>query len=814
MQTGLKLFPAACFLSYQAKPWDEDEVHPPQEGPPNLRGLRGYVMHAAGGSGLGIGRDLSRIKEQVVIVDSALTMRELGLMPSLEDKKEKKGSGASHIGIYHDVPTGHRLVFLPWCDVDKRRKRSETWRRYFVRQVDVARATARGEVQAYQWGRLVIGDGSEAVQALQDMLATPQAISVDVETVGDMPDMAITAIGLASDDVSVSVPWAGYTSKVFGHQSGLKNQQIRDLIATILASPAHPKVFHNGGFDRAVFASLGMPCNGEYEDTILMMKIVFPELYRNLQFSAGLAAQFEPWKDAFKDQRKALLAAHKARIKELGIKKAADDWHEIPLVPLLTYNCKDTAATQVLYRWLKPRLEGTYRGQEKYDMLRGLAEMAAEQWLHGQAVDRAERDAMVKRGQADLAALVEKWHSIVGPDVKPFGEKSKKPLFDYFFKTLRAPVIARSDATGEPSMNTFTLTTWDTSGKQPLSDAAFTLFRIRKLQKNLQAFLDPLAGKDRVYAKPNVTGTVGTRFSYSEPNLQQYAKDQKAQRFTTGEKFKLAPNVRKLLVAEPGCLIAELDYKALELMAVAYRTNNAMWFDWMAKGLDMHVMHVGLMYGKWLHRKGCAAHGCDGGEHYCTSPDAEADWVDPNGLRQITKVTTYARFYNRKGNPDPVVRLLKAKMPTLEREVVEEVFERFDEAIPHIVQWHEAAAESDRRNGYVETGIGGWRLPTTNPPDENRYRSFEIQSTVGHVVSQAMLKLRPRLETRLQQRMLVQVHDAFIVQGREKDILSVVRAAKECMEWEIPELWGFKGVRFPVEAKVGPNWSDMSTVHV
>lgn len=813
----MTLLPHAAFVIHTAKPWDEDagEIHAPSEGPPGLRQLRGYALHS--GAGLGIGKDgLHKIRERVVIVDQAATMRELGLMPSLEDKKEKKGNGTSHIGIFHPTPTGHLVLFLPWCDVDKRRKRSETWRRYFIRQVDVAREMASGKRQVHAWGRLVIGQGVDAEGALAEMLAAPQALSIDVETVGDMPDMAITAIGIASDTCSVSVPWAGYTSKVFGRQEGLTNERIRNLIGQILASPAHAKVFHNGGFDRAVFASLGMPCNGEYEDTILLMKMIFPELYRNLQFSAGMAAHFEPWKDDFKEQRRKLLATAeaKAKVKSFKLKKAVDDWNEIPLDALLTYNCKDAAATQVLFRYLQPRQAQTYRGQEKYDMLRGLAEMAAEQWLYGQAVDRAARDAMAKQGAEDLAELVKKWHAIVGPDIPPYGEGSKAKLHEYFFKTLKAPVWAWSKTTGEPSMNTYTLIMWDSSKRQPLSDAAFMLFRIRKLQKNLQAFLGPLEGKDRVYAKPNVTGTVGTRFSYSEPNLQQYAKDQKYVRPSTGEKVKLAPNVRKLIIAEPGCHLIEADYKALELMAVAYRTNNRMWFEWMAKELDMHVNHVSLMYDLYLHREHCKESGCDGGEHYCSSSNDKADWIDPTGIRQVTKVTTYARFYNRKGNPEPVVRMLASKKPDLTNEVVEEVFERFDAAVPHILRWHESAVITDRQNGYIETGIGGWRLPTTDPPDENRYRSFEIQSTVGHAVSTAMLKLRPKLEAHLQQRMLVQVHDAFIVQARIHDVPAVARAMKESMEWEIPELWGFKNVKFPVEIKSGANWADMKTIHV
>lgn len=801
----MTLQPTAAFLVFKAQPWDEHsgKVNAPSDGPPSLRQLRGYALH--GVNGLGIEKDLSRIAESVIIVDAADTMRALGLL----------ANPYSMTGMYQTLPSGHRVVFLPWADYDKRRQRSEMWKQYLVRQVEVAKLTAAGQVKPYVWGRLVAGESPEALQALQDMLAAPQPLAVDVETVGDMPNMAITAIGIASATCSVSIPWAGYTSRVFGRQKGLENNAFRGLIGKILASMAHPKVFHNGGFDRAVFASLGLPCNGEYEDTILLMKIIFPELYRNLQFSAGMAAQFESWKDGFKAERERLFAdpTAKAAIKAQKLKKLMDDWAEIPLDALLLYNCKDAAATLVLFEYLKTRLARTHEGQRKYDKLRGLAEMAAEQWLYGVAIDLEARNKLVLQGRKDLAALVWKWRKIVGPGKPPYGPGSKAKLNELFFKTYKAPVIVRSESTKEPSLNTYSLTCWDTSGRQPLSDAAFYLFRIRKLQKNLTAFLGPLDA-DRVYAKPNVTGTVGTRFSYSEPNLQQWAKEQKATRFTTGEKVKLAPNVRKLVIAEPGCMLLEADYNALEARAVAYRTANNMWFDWMARNQDMHVQHVFLMYGVWLHRKGCKNHGCDGAAHYCTSTQPDADWDDPDSLRQVTKVTTYARFYNRKGNSEPVVRMLKSKMPTLEKAVVDKVFATFDAKIPNIVTWHQTAALNDAANRYIQTGLGGWRLPVGDKVDDNRNRSFEIQSTVGDVVCEAMLKLRPLLDASRQQRMLFQVHDAFILQCREADAVQVGRTMKECMEWVIPSLWGYKDVVFPVDVKCGKNWADMAPLHL
>lgn len=815
---------AAYLLSKRGQYNQTSAIRPPYQGPPEMAELTGY---AADGAAV---ETLAAIPEHVVIVCEASVMRELGLYA--------KDTAAT--GVYQRSTCGHLVVLLPMCDKSKRRQRSEMWRQYWRHQVKVAQEMASGARQLASWGRCVWGQGEDVKGALREILANPQPVALDTETVGKMPDLKITAIGLAINGLTVSVPWEGYTSQAFGHQPGLEDDEIRQLVLAILASAAHAKIYHNGSFDRAVFAARGYTVAGEYEDTILLMKIVFNELYRNLQFSAGMAGIDGAWKDRFKDQREKLLEAAKKRLKAeakaakaKGVlpKLSAKDWNEIPLDALLEYNCHDAAATIVLFRWLVPRLAKTYRGKEKYDKLRKLAVMAAEMWIFGCRIDLEERNKMLAAARAHLARLVWQWRKLVGPRIPPYKPpgaltptgKRKRPgiqarLQKLFFETHKARVIVRSKETGLPSLNTFSLICWDADKRQPLSDIAFKLFEIRKIQKSIQAFLDVL-NTDRMYATPNVTGTLGTRLSYSDPNPQQFPKESKGTRPSTGEKVKLAPNARKLVCADPGKVLIECDYSSLELLAVRYRTKNDMWAQWMAEGRDMHVSNVMMMYDMYLHRKNCTQYGCDGGKHYCSAPATlpdgrELDWNDPDGTRQVTKQTTYSRFYNKKSNPEPALKLLKPKMPGITVQDLVEVYERFDKGVPHIANWHVDAAMEDAQRGYVETGIGGWRLLSGASPDDNRNRSFEIQSTVGDVALEAMILLWPRLAAIPGAQMLLQIHDAFIVQCCEADLQRVGRIIKECMEWEIPELWGYKNVRFPVDGKYGPNWADMKPLHV
>lgn len=785
MQTASSLLPQACFLNHTANEFDikQGRVGSTREAPPALRALKGYALHT--GSAV---LDLTLVRERVIIVCATETAREIGMV----------GTDLSATGIYQQLPSGHLAVLLPWSSYSKRRKRSEMWRQYFTHGVARAQAVARGEHHRAAWGRLVQGEGEDVVIALKRILANPEPVSVDVETVGEMPDMKITAIGLAVRGLSVSVPWDGYLSKTFGIQHGCDSIEIRELVAGILASAAHAKIYHNGGFDRAVFASLGMPANGAYEDTILQMKILYNELYRNLQFSAGLAGLFEPWKDDFKEQRKALLRAAEKRAgkKTKKTKKVSlKDWREIPLDALLTYNCKDAAATLELWYYLVPKIAAFHRGEEKYAELRQLSEFAADMWLYGVSIDFEKRNELVKEGRAKLAKLVWEFRTLTGPGFPPYGPGSAKKLHKLFFEKLKAPVIARNKppqgsprgTLGSPSLNTFTLTCWDVAGRQPLADIAFLLFRIRKQQKSLSAFLDPIKG-DRIYPSPNVVGTLGTRLSYQNPNLQQWPKDLKMARFLTGKKYTLAPNMRSLVIAPPGKTIIEADYQALEVLAVAYRTRNDLWLGWMADGVDMHTRHVELMYGIKLEK------------------DEKGELVDPDGLRQVAKVTVFSRNYNEKSSPGAAVKQLKAKMPSITEEIVTDVYERFDAAIPFIADWHVEMQTTDATLGYVETATGGHRLLVGDKPDANRNRSFEIQSSVGDIVVKAMLKMRALLDPVRGQRMLYMIHDSFVVECNEEDKIEVGLKIREAMEWLIPQLWSYTNIRLPVDMSYGPTW--------
>ncbi len=649
--------------------------------------------------------------------------------------------------------------------------RSYAWTQAMGRFIKRGRALAQGEGRRlFQFGPIVTGETIDAENALERIYEAKLPVGNDIETTGkDWRTDKLTAMGLANADVAVSVPWDQYTSRKYGPQPGLRSDKIRHLVLAILADTRITKIFHNGMFDLSVLGRQGIAVNGPIEDTLLAHKICYPDLFHNLQFCMSYEFALHPWKTAFDLERKR--------------RKEGDQWADTDPQPLMLYNAQDAAAELPLWKRLIAKLNVTHRGWENYAKLKELARFAAGMQYNGVRIDLAARNVVAGQVQARIATVEAEWQALA-PGVPIAGEGSGKQVAHYFFKTLGAPVLARSKRTERAQLNGAVLLEYagmkDITPK--LAHAAWTLFTHRKITKTLNAFLTPL-NEARVHAKPNPTGTRGSRFSYSDPNLQQWSKEKTIHSPYTNAEVVLAPNLRHLVCADDGMLLGESDYNALEVRIVAYAANILVWLDWLARGVDMHSEHVWQMFGRRVAKD------------------------DP--LRQITKVLTFARFYNRKKTVDQVLRALKPSMPSLTAALLVEIFDRFDVARPEVPQWQDEREAFVRKYGYIELPLSGVRqYHDRKMPDLNAAFSFGIQSTGGDIINPAAVRIVARLDAEAGERVLLNVHDALLWQARPERAKAVEAIVREEMERPV-SLWGHNNVVFPVESKVGHNWRDL-----
>lgn len=647
--------------------------------------------------------------------------------------------------------------------------RSHAWTEAMARFVKRGLGLAEGRGRYFQFPRLVTGDTVEATRALEQILDEKLPVGNDLETTGhDFHTDAITAMGLANRNVAVSVPWETYVSRLYGPQAGLLDDRKRRLVAEILSDEKITKVFHNGMFDLSVLAAKGIEVAGPIEDTLLAHKICYPDLFHNLQFCMSYEFALHPWKTVFEQIRKKR-------------KEPLDDWAETDPGPLMVYNAQDAAAECPLWERLSKRLSETHRGWENYEKLKKLASLAADMQYHGVAIDQDEAEEHRKAAVARIASIRAKWEQLA-PGVDP---GSSKQINTLFFDDLKAPIISRSKRTDKEQLTSAVLLEYAGSGQSPLDEIAFTLFEYRKIKKSYDAFLKPLT-TSRVHAKPQVAGTRGTRFSYSQPNLQQWSKEKTIKHPLTKQEVHLAPNLRNLVCPDPGMALGEHDYNALEARLVAYAANIPIWLDWMARDVDMHVEHVALMFGRRVDKK--------------------------HELRQITKTLTYARFYNRRKSVGQVLKSLKPSMPDLTEHRLLEVFDRFDKARPEVLAWQEQVELFVKEHGYVELTLSGIRQHHDRRyPDINAALSFGVQSTGGDIINSAALRINGRLSAYPGARILINVHDALVWQSRPEDVAAVADIVRTEMEQPV-NLWQHKNIVIPTECKIGPNWRDLKPI--
>lgn len=682
------------------------------------------------------------------------------------------GNMKSLIGSTIKEGTDYYLVPLDTHWSGFRALRAYSWLLAMTRFVRRGLELAKGKVQVRSFGTIVTGQGTDARQALERILDERLPVGADIETTGtDFMTSQITAMGLANRNVAVSVPWHRYNSRLYGPQSGLNCDAIRKLVEAILADTRITKIFHNGLFDMSVLGQKGVAVDGPVEDTYLAHKIAYPDLLHNLQFCMANEFAVRPWKTLFNMSR--------AQRRE-----PANSWADTDPGPLMRYNAQDAAAELPLWERLSDRLTRMPTGWQCYRQLMSLGDLAADMQLKGVRIDAAACDALVADTSAVVRDVEASWESL-GHGVPLHGPGSSKGLRRLVFVDLKAPVVSESLRTKEPQLNSAALLEYAAMpDNRPLAAVAWHLFRHRKAKKALDAFLRPLQGVHRVHAKPNPAGTRGTRFSYSEPNLQQWSKEKKIISPIDKKPYELAPNLRHLVCPDEGCVLGEHDYNALEVRLVAYAADISVWLQWLSDGVDMHSEHVRLMFGRTVTKK------------------------DP--LRQITKTLTFARFYNRRRSVGQVLKSLKPAMPSLTESFLLEVFDRFDKARPEVAAWQQQVEDSVKRRGYVELPLSGQRqYHDRGWPDINAALSYGIQSTGGDIINAAALRIRDRLDAEAGERILINVHDALIWQARPERVEAVKAIFTEEMERPV-DLWAHKAAVFPTECKTGPNWRDVN----
>jgi DNA polymerase I-like protein with 3'-5' exonuclease and polymerase domains len=587
----------------------------------------------------------------------------------------------------------------------------------------------------------------------------------------------LRTIGFGNADRGISFAWRDIESKPL----------LFEKIRRFLGSVSHLKLFHNGPwFDIPVLERHGFKIRC-WRDTRDFRRALSNTSRLSLRYLTSIATDTHNWKDEEKKENK----------DGKGVIFTRD------LTKLKTYNAYDCVFTsrvdEMCLRDLE-QVEPDYapKVRELYRVHRDLSVAAADMFRVGIHVNTQWRGFMLQCVEQEIAEktvdflnLVYSCTAIQTPGEMRCNHNDMRALIYKRHNNARIQGFGLPDPldknmwTNEDqttiAVDVDSLLLLLVSGEVPeplvpIIDAFWAVEEAKKRRGYLASDLvDKAIGPDgRLRPGWNSCGTDTMRFSCSEPNV-----------------MNMEQLLRHMFAPAPGHVIVHGDKAQLELRMMEAVSGDTFLYD---------LIQSGDVYS----RLAC--------EWFKRDP-ATFDKKNPkdNEARKASKIIYLARQY-RAG--------LKAAFGQALREDRRFTFDRvrvlvstFDRSFQGIVAYWEEEMQKVQTLGYSEGRILGGRHHYPAMPDPSEVANKPIQRTASEMMNVEMLKLKKKLKRYVPKaNLIIQLHDAFDVEARERD----ERVVSDIMEEVMGSRWTIEGRTrdFPVELKVtraseGGTWADV-----
>src|SRR6266404_1183293 len=344
--------------------------------------------------------------------------------------------------------------------------------------------------------------------------------------------------------------------------------------------------------------------------------------------------------------------------------------------------------------------------------------------------------------------------------------------------------------------------------EHPNDDLLPKVLEARHLSKASSYLNDERLGRDGRW-HPTFPFTPDTgRLASVSPNFTNWPK--------SGVDEALSKALRSCVIASPGCVLVELDWKAIEAVLTGWFAGDAGYIR--LSLLDSHSYvgwHIlfqrkveGVGIPPTLDHPNLAAllrEWRKKWEHFRPFPSS------PHGARFMGKKVKLATGYGM--GPKHLSELLRC---SIQEAVV--ILQAKDQSAPLVAKWQKNILAQAHRQGYLENPFGYrrafWHVfeknrdGSLNPHggEANKVLAFLPQSTAAGMLRETLLRvaeLQAELGTFW---MLVPIHDAILLEVREDQVVGVSARVREVMEREWPEL---NGLSIKVDVKQGRNWGQM-----
>lgn len=531
----------------------------------------------------------------------------------------------------------------------------------------------------------------------------------------------------------------------------LSREFVLDTLKPLLEDSIAAKVGQHLKYDAHVLRNEGITLRGIKHDTMLQSYVLNSAGSRHDMDSLALKYLGKPT----------------IKFEEIAGKgKAQKTFNQIDLEQAGPYAAEDADITLQLHEHLWPQLEADEKLKAVYEEIEiplvpvlGFIEETGvkldPQQLADQSHEFGER----------LAELEASAHELAGA---PFNLASPKQLQVILFEQMGLPVKKKTPK-GAPS-----------TAEEVLVDLAeeFELPKVimehRGLSKLKSTYTDKLPlqidpTSKRVHTSYHQAVAATGRLSSSDPNLQNIPI-----RNAEGRR------IRQAFVAPKGYKIVAADYSQIELRIMAHISKDEGLLKAFENGLDVHRATAAEVFG------------------------VEFDAVETE-QRRAAKAINFGLIYGMSA-------FGLAKQLNIGRSEAAEYIDLYFGRYPGVREYMDSTREDARKQGYVET-IYGRRLylPEINARNANMRQYAErtainapMQGSAADIIKRAMLAVHSwQLSTKLDARVIMQVHDELVFEVAESEVDAAVVEIKQLMTGA-SELC----VPLEVEVGIGNNWDE------
>jgi len=423
-----------------------------------------------------------------------------------------------------------------------------------------------------------------------------------------------------------------------------------------------------------------------------------------------------------------------------------------------------------------------------YEQYRQLSQLALKLQINGLRIDT---DA-VKEHQKAATERKEKFGRLFRmiTSIDKLGEDGQTDEVKRWFWVTKGLPQNISKKSKKPQLDTNeSLVPWLTDiDDSEVNNAAAALIGYRKATKALsmlKAYMVP-----NIHPDWNVTGTKGSRWTSSNPNIMQLSSKDVKYTFPHGIET-VAVNLKNIIIPRAGYIFVGSDYSALELYLQTYLAGASKLLEWIKLGEDLHLNNATLFFGEarvpWAH----------------TKEQIKEHKKKFKLEREVAKLG-FGFSYNVTEHIRTVVKQMRGKMPGLNERTVKEFRHRYFEAHAEFPAWQRRTVDLITKQQFIEIGLMKRRLYLEDSPrGYNQAMNAQCQTLGGDMLNFAALRIAKS------QTLALSWYDSLTLEviDSQDAIQQAAGELTEAMAGPFP-VNGLQA-KFVAEADWGPNLRDM-----